>query len=101
MTCIKIITSTSNTLKYFVINKSFPYSYIKREFNEKEEMINNIFSSYFEPLLKKINHPELLQGWKLNIDAEAYENKLMLICINLLIKNKLIVIIATCTAKTQ
>ena len=37
-------------------------------------MIINIFSEYVEPLLKDINHPALLQEWKLNIDAAAYEN---------------------------
>ena len=35
-------------------------------------MINNIFSSYVEPLLKYINHPELLQEQKLNLDTIAY-----------------------------
>ena len=33
----------------------------------------NIFSSYFVPLLKYINHPALLQEWKLNPDTAAYE----------------------------
>ena len=35
-------------------------------------MIINIFSEYVEPLLKDINHPALLQEWKLNLDAAAY-----------------------------
>ena len=32
-------------------------------------MTINIFSANVEPLLKDINHPVLLQEWKLNLDA--------------------------------
>ena len=39
-------------------------------------MISNIFSEYVEPLLKDINHPELLQEWKLNPYTEEYERKI-------------------------
>ena len=73
MNCINTITSTSNTLKNFLLNKISHSSYIKKIFNEKEEIINTIFSSYVEPLLKNINHPALLQERKLNLDAASYE----------------------------
>ena len=33
----------------------------------------NIFSAYVVLLLKYINHTELLQEWKINFDAAAYE----------------------------
>ena len=36
-------------------------------------MIINIFSTYVVPLLKNINNPALIQEWKLNLDAAAYE----------------------------
>ena len=36
-------------------------------------MIINIFNAYFVPLLKHINHHALIQEWKLNLDAVAYE----------------------------
>ena len=39
-------------------------------------MIINIFSAYFEPLLKDINHPALLKEWKLNLDAADYERNI-------------------------
>ena len=39
-------------------------------------MIINIFSEYVEPLLKYVNHPALLQDWKLNLDAAAYEKNI-------------------------
>ena len=60
-----------------------------------------IFRAYVVPLLKDINHPALLKEWKLNLDAETYGKKLMLTCLNILTKNKLIVMIATCTGQHQ
>ena len=39
-------------------------------------MIINIFSAYVVPMLKDINHPSLLQGWKLNLDAAACEKNI-------------------------
>ena len=61
MTCIIIIPSTSITLKKLLLNKSLCSLYIQIEFNEKYEIINNIFSSYVEPLLEDINHPAVLK----------------------------------------
>ena len=72
MTCINKITSISNTLKNLVVNKSLHYSYIKKESNDKNEMIINIFSAYIVPLLKDINHPALLQERKLNINDAMF-----------------------------
>ena len=56
-----------------MVNKSFHYSYIRREFNDKNKMIINIFSEYVVPMLKYINHPALFREWKLNLDAAAYK----------------------------
>ena len=61
MTCITIIPSISNTLRKLLFHYSLHYSYIQTEYNDKEETINNIFSTYVEPLLNDINNPELLQ----------------------------------------
>ena len=36
-------------------------------------MIISISSAYVVPLLKYINHPALIQEWKLNLDDAAYE----------------------------
>ena len=73
MACISTISFTSNTLKDLVENKSFHYSYIQTEFNDKTKMIINIFSAYVVPLLKDINYPSLLQEWKINLDAAVNE----------------------------
>ena len=73
MTCMNTITSTSGTLKKLLLNKNLHYSYIKKEFNEKEEIINNTFITYVELFLEDINHPALLQERKLNLYAALYE----------------------------
>ena len=46
MTCTTTIPSTSNTLNNLPVNKNFHSSYIQREFNDKKDMIINIFSEY-------------------------------------------------------
>ena len=76
MTCINRIPSTSNKFKKLLLNKSLHFSYIKTEYNDKEEIINNTLIKYVEPLLDNINHPELLQEWKLNLHAAAYEKNI-------------------------
>ena len=76
MICSTIIPSPSNTLKNLAENTFFHSSYIQREFNDKKETIITIFSAYFVPLLKYINHPALIQEWKLNPDAAAYERNI-------------------------
>ena len=76
MTCITTIPSISNTLKKLLLQISLHYSYIQTKYNDKEESTNNIFSTYVEPLLNDINNPELIQEWKLNLDAAAYERQI-------------------------
>ena len=39
-------------------------------------MIINIFSAYIIPLLKHINHTQLIQVWKFNLDPAAYERNI-------------------------
>ena len=71
MTCTTTISSTSNKLKNLAANRGFHSSYIRREFNDKKDMIINIFGAYVVPLLKDINHTALIQERKLNLDAEV------------------------------
>ena len=42
----------------------------------KRKFINNTVIKYVEPLLDDINHPELIQERKLNLDSAAYEKKI-------------------------
>ena len=76
MTCINTIPSPSNTLKNLVVNEKFHSSYIKKEFNDKKEIIIKIFGAYFVPLLKDINHPEFLQWCKLYLYDAVYEKNI-------------------------
>ena len=74
--CTKGITSISNTLKKLWILSDLYSSYIQTIYKYKEESINNIFITYVEPLLDDINHPELVEEWKINIYAVAYDKQL-------------------------
>ena len=38
--------------------------------------MSTIFSTYVTPQIKEINHPELLQEQKLNLDAAEYEKNM-------------------------
>ena len=67
------ITSTTNTLKNLLVNASSHSYYTPKQLNDKNEEIINIFSTYVAPKIKEIYHPELLQEWRLNIDAAEYE----------------------------
>ena len=93
MTWTTAITSISNTLKKLLLHSYLHLSYIQIIYNGKEEIINNIFSAYVEPLLNHVNRPALVQEWKLNIDAAAYE-KVDAKVNRPSDKNKLIVVIA-------
>ena len=40
--------------------------------------MDRLFKRYITPQLKEIYHPEILQEWKLNIDAKEYEKNILL-----------------------
>ena len=71
MTCNTAITSISNTLKKLLLQSNFHSSYIETIFNGKQESIDNIFSTYVEPLFNDINNTALVQYWTLKLDVEA------------------------------
>ena len=75
MNCTTLIPSISSTLKKFLLEYNLHSSYNQTKYIGEEEIIHNIFNTYVKPLLNYINHPELVQEWKLNIDAPAYEKK--------------------------
>ena len=56
-----------------LVNSNSHSTYTNQEFNDKKEEMINIFSTYVTPKIKDIQHPELLQEWKLNLDAAEYE----------------------------
>ena len=38
--------------------------------------MSKLFSTYVTPQIKEINHPAIIQEWKLNIDAAEYERNM-------------------------
>ena len=44
--------------------------------------MSRLFSTYVTPLIKEINHTEIIQEWKLNIDAAEYEKNMAKIYIS-------------------
>ena len=60
------------------LNNQFRFhsSYSTQEFNAKKNQMINIFNTYVTPQIKEINHPSILQEWKLNIDDAEYETNM-------------------------
>ena len=73
MTCTTKIPSISNKIKKFLSQYDLCSSYNQTKYIDEEEIIHNIFSTNFEPLLNYMNHLTLVQEWKINLDAPAYE----------------------------
>ena len=38
--------------------------------------MSTVFNTYVTPQIKEINHPVLLQEWKINLDAADYEKQM-------------------------
>ena len=60
------------TFKRVLLQLDLHSYYIQTIYNGRQKIINNIFSTYVEPLLNDIHHTALLQEWKLNLDAAEY-----------------------------
>ena len=52
------------------------FGYMHNLYNDKQEIIDDIFCQYIKPLLKYIYHPTLIQEQKQNFDDAAHEKKL-------------------------
>ena len=100
MLCKTTIISTPNTLKNLVISSYYHLSYSTEKFNTEKEETRRLFSTYVTPQIKEINHPEIIQEWKLNIDDAEYE-KIWLNHIYPQIKRKLIAKMITTTGLRQ
>ena len=73
MLCSTTITFTSSTLKNLYIGTQYHSLY--DNYSDQTEKMDRLFKTYITPQLKEIYHPEILQEWKLNIDAAEYEKK--------------------------
>ena len=72
MICTAAFPSISNTLKKLLLHYDLHSSYHQKKYGE-EEIIQKTFITYVEPLLSYINHYELVQEKKPNLDAPEYE----------------------------
>ena len=61
MTFTTVITSMSNRIKKLLLQYNLNLSYNQTKYIGEEEIIQNIFIKYVEPLLSYINHPALVQ----------------------------------------
>ena len=61
--------------------------------------MDRLFSTYITPQIKEIYHPEIIQEWKLNIDAAEYEKNMTLSHVPS--TNKLIVLMISNTGLSQ
>ena len=93
ISCTMETRSISNTFNKLLLQSDLHPTYIQTIYNGEEERINKNVSTYVEPLLNDINHPALVQYWKLNMDVTGYEKELMIRWADLQIKKKLISII--------
>ena len=100
MLCHTTITSTSSTLKNLYIGKDYHSFYSTENYNDHTEAMDRLFSTYITPQIKEIYHPEIIQEWKLNIDAAEYENNMTLTHVPSTIK-KLIVLTISNTGLRQ
>ena len=78
MTCTTVIPSISSTIKKLLLEYNLHSSYNHTKYTGEDDIIHNIFGTNFELLLNCINHPALVQKWKLNLDARSDGKKKML-----------------------
>ena len=76
MACYISISYVANTSKKFHIQSNFHTGFKKNFYHDKRDKFDEIFDQYHLPLLKDSDHPALIQIWKQNIDAAAYEENL-------------------------
>ena len=67
------IFSVANTINKLHIQSDFHFICKKNFYYDKQDKIDNLFDEYHVPLLKNIGYPELIEEWKQNLDADAYE----------------------------
>ena len=69
----KAIYSVSNTIKTLHIQTNMYLIYKQDFYKDKQQEIDNFFIKYLVPVMNDLDHPELIEEWKQNIDAAAYE----------------------------
>ena len=60
------------------IGKYYHSLYSTENYKDLTKAMYRLFSTYIKPQIKEIYHPEIIQEWKLNIDAAEYEKNISL-----------------------
>ena len=68
------ISSVENTINKLHIQSNFYFVYKQNFYHDKQDKTDDLFGWYQITLLNDVDHPALIEEWKLNIDAAAYEN---------------------------
>ena len=76
LVCHTEISSLANTLNILHAQSNFHTGYKQNLYNDKRDKYDELFYHYHLSLLKYIDHTALIQEWKQNLDAAAYENNL-------------------------
>ena len=71
MDCYVEIPYIENNIKKLNIKTDMHSGYKHNLYHYKQEIIDEMFCQYIKPLFKNIDHPELIQERKQNIDADA------------------------------
>ena len=66
------IYSVAKTIKKLHIHYYLHLIYKENFYHDKQREMDEIFDEYHLSLLKYIDYPELIEEWKRNIDAAAY-----------------------------
>ena len=67
------ISSPENTIKILQIQYPLNFVYQQIFYHDKQKEMNALFDKYQISLFKNIDHLALIQEWKQNLDAAAYE----------------------------
>ena len=67
------ISSAENTIKILQIQYPLNFVYQQIFYHDKQKEMNALFDKYQISLFKNIDHLALIQEWKQNLDAAAYE----------------------------
>ena len=73
MACYTLISSVANTINKLNIMSDLNSGYMHIFYHDKQDIIDELCCQYIKPLLNYIDHTELIQELKQNIDAADYD----------------------------
>ena len=69
----KAIYSLSNTIKTLRIQKKLHLIYKQDFYKDYHKEIYELFTKYLVPITDDLDHPELIEEWKQNLDAVDHD----------------------------